>query len=367
MSHRVPTLPIGEAGAAGAAQQRREAMSQKDDLIASLEEQAKLGWRAASELLHPFGPVAANFSEAIRLLIYHYEKGLEIIPPPGQNHVIRLMRNNTVKATYYFMTKQYRPDVLAAQSPLTVEHLFAAYSAIDHAAIIAYCYLFRNLSKKIEKDEWDYVQTPLYEALAVGACAGINVPEIGFGFGLLGRGLRYLAFAAFLRENRRAFKEYRQHLKAKDLPFDIEFEERVWQCNNVQVSAIILERMGFNRSIAEQYLAAAERHGHTQPDKLYGVRFRLAEAVIDSYMEKGEVPQAAPGWVGAEVSLSTELRAKLMADLRAVMSEKQRIEWLNKGGSSISPETTPEFFAGMSEEEIASTQASSPADSGLPV
>ena len=327
-------------------------MTEQDDLIASLEDQAKLGWKAASELLQPFGPVAANFSEAIRLLIYHYEQGVEIIPPPGQNHIIRLMKNNTIKATYYFMTKQYKPGILAGQSPLTIEHLFESYSAIDHAAIIAYCYLFRNLSKKIEKDEWEYVQTPLYEALAVGACAGLSVPEIGFGFGLLGRGLRYLAFAAFLRENRRGFKEYRQHLKSKDLPFDIEFEEKMWQCNNVQVSAIILERMGFNRKIAEQYVGAAERSSSIQPDALYGVRFRLAEAVIESYMEKSEIPQSAPAWVGAQVAIPTELRAKLMSDLRTVISDKNRIEWLNKGNSSISPETTPEFFAGMSAEEI---------------
>lgn len=322
-------------------------MTEHDDQIAALEDQAKLGWKAATELLQPFGPVAANFSEAIRLLVHHYENGVRIIPPPGQNHILRLMKNNTVKATYYFMTKQYQPHVLQEQAPLTIEHLFEAYSAIDHAAIITYCYLFRTLSRRIEKDEWDYVQTPLYEALAVGACAGLAVPEIGFGFGLLGRGLRYLAFAAFLRENRRAFKEYRQHLKSSDLPFDLDFEDRMWQCNNVQLSAIILERMGFNRKIAIQYLAAAERDTNIPADPLYGVPFRLAEAVIDSYMEKQEIPQAAPAWVGIEIDLPTELRGKLMTDLRKVISDKQRIEWLNKGGSSISPERTPEFFSGV--------------------
>lgn len=337
-------------------------MTDQDDLIASLEEQAKLGWKAASELLVPFGPVAGNFTEAIRLLVHHYEQGVQIIPPPGQNHILRLMKNNTIKATYYFMTKQYRPDVLQGKNPLTIEHLFESYSAIDHAAIIAYCYLFRNLSKKIEKDEWDYVQTPLYEALAVGACAGINVPEIGFGFGLLGRGLRYLAFAAFLRENRRAFKEYRQHLKQKDLPFDIAYEEKLWQCNNVQVSAIILERMGFNRHIAIQYLAAADRHSKIEPDKLYGIRFRLAEAIIDSYMETSEIPQVAPSWVGLELPLPTELRAKLLTDLRAVINDKNRIEWLNKGGSSITPELTPEFFAGLTEEQAAKEAESAQAE-----
>jgi hypothetical protein len=72
----------------------------------------------------------------------------------------------------------------------------------------------------------------------------------------------------------------------------------------------------------------------------------LAEAVIDSYMERQEIPQTAPEWVGVELALPTELRGKLMTELRKVISEKQRIEWLNKGGSSITPEQTPEFFSG---------------------
>jgi hypothetical protein len=50
-----------------------------------------------------------------------------------------------------------------------------------------------------------------------------------------------------------------------------------------------------------------------------------------------------------------------MTDLRAVISDKSRIEWLNKGGSCISPEQTPEFFVGMSEEQIAKEIASSEA------
>lgn len=104
--------------------------------------------------------------------------------------------------------------------------------------------------------------------------------------------------------------------------------------------------MGFNRSIAIQYLAAAERDTSMPADPLYGVRFRLAEVLIESYMERQEIPQAAPTWVGTDTTFPTEVRGKLMTDLRRVISDKQRIEWLNKGGSSISPEQTPEFFAG---------------------
>ena len=48
--------------------------------INTMDNEARLGWQAAQELLRPFGAVAANFSEAIRLLVHHYELGSNKLP-----------------------------------------------------------------------------------------------------------------------------------------------------------------------------------------------------------------------------------------------------------------------------------------------
>lgn len=315
-----------------------------EETILALEAKGKLGWRAAIELLEPFGPVAANFAETIRVLISHYEHGGTEMPIGAQNLVIRLLKNNTIKAAYYFVAKAYRPQLLEGKSPLTVKDLFAGFSAIEHAAILSFCYLFRNLSKKSDKDEWEYVQAPLYEALSLGSAIGQCVPEVGLAFGMLSRGLRYLAFAPFLIGNRRGFKEYRRHLKAKDLPYDLACEQRIWECNNIQVAAMLLTYMGFNRTVAIQFVAAVDRDPKVVPDELYGIRFRMADAILDSYMETGEIPEQCPAWVGKKLPLSAETRGNLLDSFRRVLSENTRIEWLNKGSTSINPDSTPEFF-----------------------
>lgn len=316
-----------------------------EEAILALEAKGKLGWRAAMELLEPFGPVAANFAETVRVLISHYEHGGAEMPIGGQNLVIRLLKNNTIKAAYYFVAKAYRPQLLAGKNPLTVKDLFTGFSAIEHAAILSFCYLFRNLSKKSDKDEWEYVQAPLYEALSLGSAMGQSVPEVGLAFGMLSRGLRYLSFAPFLIGNRRGFKEYRRHLKAKDLPFDLAFEQKVWECNNIQVAAMLLTYMGFNRTAAMQFIAAADRDPKVTPDELYGIRFRMAEAILDSYMEAGEIPEQCPAWVGKKLPFSAETRGNLLTSFNRELSEDTRIEWLNKGSASINPDSTPEFFA----------------------
>ncbi|MFO0416554.1 MAG: hypothetical protein ACK5Y6_04635 [Pseudomonadota bacterium] len=311
---------------------------------ATTEDGTQLGWNSAAELIKPFGTVAANFAEAIRLLVAAHSAGTNPLPPSAETHIVRLIKNDTVKATYYYFTKQFRPNLLTGEPLLTERDIFRTYSAIDHAAILTFCYLFKTLGRRIEKEEWEYVQTPLYEALAIGGFIGQSVKEIGLGIGLLARGTRYLAFAAFMRENRKAFKEYRQHLKQSDLAFDTEFEQRMWQCSTSQIAALLLERMGYPRVAGIQLLAAAERSKKIQADPIFGTPFRLAECLLDAYMEGHEIPTSTPTWVGKEIDLPAEVRGTLLAALNKVFADKNRIDWLNKTGADLSPSLTPELF-----------------------
>jgi hypothetical protein len=301
------------------------------------------GWHAASELLKPFGTPAANFAEAMRVLNASHESSAPL-SPGGRNHIVRLLKNDTIKATYYFFSKQFRPELLTAKRQISPQDFLDGYTPIDHASVLTLCYLFKNLCKKIDKEEWEYVQTPLYEALAIGGQIGKSISQVGIGLGLLTRGLRYLAFAPLMRENRKAFKDYRQHLKSRDLPFDSNFEQQVWQCTTVQITGLMLEQMGYPRAAALQFVSAVERSKVPAPDSSFGVPFRLAECLMDAYMEGHEIPTSTPAWVGQEIALPAEIRGNLIASFKYASEENNRIEWLNKTGSNISPTETPELF-----------------------
>jgi hypothetical protein len=310
---------------------------------------ANLGWRTAAELLKPFGSVAANFTEAIRLLTTAYSEDTPL-SPGGGNHIIRLLKNNTIKATYYFFSRQFRPELLRSKRPILPDDFLQAFAPMDHAAIITLCYLYKNLTSLVDREDWEYVQNPLYEALAVGGQIGKTVPQVGLGIGLLTRGLRYLAFAPLIREDRKAFKEYRQHLKAKDTPFDTAFEQKMWQCTSVQITGLLLEQIGYSRSAAIQYVSAIERTNSPAPDSCFGVPVRLSDCLIDAYMEGHEIPTSTPAWVGQEIALPAEVRGNLLASLKHTAQDHNRIEWLNKSSAHINLKDTPELCVEPDEE-----------------
>ncbi len=304
-------------------------------------------WEAATQLLKPLGPVAANFSVAVRTLLSYHERDTPILSAGAQNHILRLLRNNTVKATYYYATKAYRPHLLQQATPIKSKDFLAMYTPLEHAVLLAYCYLFRSLAKKSSKEEWEYVQSPLYEALEIGACIGSRVAAIGLGVGLLSRGMRYLAFAPFLISDGKAFVQYRRHLSSKDLPFDVAREIELWGCSSIQIAALLMESIGFNRSLAMQFVAAAEGNKLLPPDARYGVPFRFAEALLESYMERGEMHETLPVSTGVSMTLtfSNDERMSLLSELGKVIGSTERIEWLNKGGGSINPSSSPELFS----------------------
>lgn len=301
-------------------------------------------WASAAALIKPLGTVAGNFTSAVRTLMVHHESSSAELSAGSQNHMLRMLYNGTIRANYYFATKSYRPELFPTDKKIQQRDLLKMYSPFEHAALMSLCYLFRFLSKRSNKDEWEYVQAPLYEALEIGACIGLKVPEVGFAIGLLSRSMRYLGFGPLLISDTKAFQTYRRHLRQKDLPFDSSLELQHWGCTSIQVSALLLEAVGFNNIIAQQLVAANERSTSVEPDAKYGIPMRIAESLINSFVENGEICGTLPVWTGASLTLSKEQSSDLMISLNKVVSNADRIEWLGKSSSSLNPQSTPHLY-----------------------
>ena len=75
--------------------------------------------------------------------------------------------------------------------------------------------------------------------------------------------------------------------------------------------------------MALEFVAAAEKNKSHTPSDIFGVPFSFAEALIENYMETGEILNKTPSWAGQELVLSVETRGAILTKLNRALSDKQ--------------------------------------------
>jgi hypothetical protein len=253
----------------------------------------------------------------------------------------RFLKSNTVQSHYFFAAKAYRPEILQQPALDSYEPFIMGFTPMDHSALLALVCLFKSFLRRSDKDEWGYIQEPLYDALTVGAALGSAIPAIGLGRGLLTRGVRYLAFAPFLWSTKKGFQEYRRHLKKHDLAFDPVWEKKVWGCTTLEISTLCLQMLGFNSGVSEDYFRGLSPRDvlSEKPASQGEIAFRAAHGWMEYLMDGTDLPANISGEFARSAADAAQLRAAV-ADLA---QEPNRVEWLNKGRGSLTHETAPEL------------------------
>lgn len=297
-------------------------------------------WDRARLLLKPLNQPHPNFVAAVRGLIKAWSDNKSLQQGGAAFEARRFLLSRTVKATYYYMCKAYRPELLNEPDLGSTEPFVTNFSAFDHAAILGYLCMFRAMCKLSDKEEWSFIQEPFYDAIDHGAMVGQAIPKMGIGFGLLVRGVRCLCFAPFLWNSKKEFQLYRRHLKKNEIAFDLNWERRVWGCTTVELASILLQLTGFNFGVSESYYLAVT--GAPARISKYHDRFENAERWIAAIMETGTGPEVG---LHADFTLKDGELSKLLDRIHQLTTTDARIEWLNKGKGSISPAITPELFS----------------------
>lgn len=303
-------------------------------------------WAVASKLVSRAKRPPSNFIVTIRTLLSKPEVRAGELDSKARFEVGRLLRSSSILACYYYASKSYRSEIFSNNPKIGSKVFENSFSGIDHAALLTLIVYNRSFAKKSNKEEWAYIEAPLFEALDVGALVARTIKEIELGAALLCRGMRYLAFAPFLWESEDSFREYRRYLKKEDLAFDLDYEQKVWGCTNVHISAILLSLAGFSRSSSMAlYLADVVPTGK-DADNYLRRQFFLAERILQSITEGSDIPESPL----PQITISETDRQNLSSQARALIDNPSPIEWLNKGKSNINPESTPELFNATSPE-----------------
>ena len=205
-------------------------------------------WHEATLRAKPLLPIHTLFSNSVRFLngTLSYSGEMKNISP-----LMILMSSPRIRALFYAACLHLYPERLETKEPLDPLLILEKLGADTICSVLALRYLSSKIENLCNEKIWLVLSQEFRAQMQVGVHLGRNVEKIGIARGLLAGGLRSLALATIARKDTKTFREYRRIVHKKNVLFDIPAEQRLWGCNHLQVSAVILQGFGFGVSAAK--------------------------------------------------------------------------------------------------------------------
>jgi hypothetical protein len=196
------------------------------------------------------------------------------------------------------------------------------------AAIVALVYLHRRLNKVCDVPEWDTLSKEVVLNMEVGYIVGDSLKSVGPELGVLIGGIRYIALATVLMQEREQYVRYRNIKRNK---LDIFEEHRRWGCDHAQIAGFLVGALTFRRDSYD--IAAALRGSKADPLRIRPELdlWRATVAWIDS-MKEGGTPPKSERMVEILAPEEEEV-ATLKARFETLLKQGSTFSWMLKGVS----------------------------------
>ncbi len=305
------------------------------------------------------GEIPSSFSTTLRTLIADEEKNGGKLSSNGRFLALRLLKSRGVLAPTYYAALTFRSAQLSALGGASLENLLRVFSPMDLAGMIGLLYFYRRVKNFTSQLVWDDVRPGILSAVEAGGHIGSAMSRIGMAMGTCVGGLGLLSLCLFQKQDEKAFKEYRRYLRSAKLPFDLSLEMSTWGCTRFNVSAVLMQLLGFGVPVASAYsqgLTCTNPLGQGLTPEAY--RFKITSLWLDSLLCSGEIPNIAHK---GEYYPTKAASLILLQDVGTIKQQGSRYSFLDKTKDDVSPEKTPQLFGGASvpskEAEVASDLA----------
>ena len=319
-----------------------------------------------------FGSVPSSISTVIRTLMHDHIKGAKSQRSSILFHTSRVFRAPTIKASFYYATQLFKPEKFEASTVFDAEGLIEIFGPDEIAAILALVYISRKAKTLADADEWKYIEPLIQLQANIGGIFGLAMPRIGLNPAMLISSLPCVALAAFQSKDAKTFKDYRRHLKSKNLVLDHAWEREHWGCDSMQVAAKLAQSLGFGVTTADMFThTLALLTEDTQEVALDNLRLPVAYCWTCSLNSTGSAPTDLDEERLGELWPNAATTELLVERADFAKGATDYLNWLAKGQADISEQTTPKLFAQRAvlapAEDVSSPAAPSQEQSaGLP-
>lgn len=299
-------------------------------------------WLIGSQYAQVVGAPPSSFTTLIRGLLQDRERNSNTISFHQEQAMVRFLRGESMKAPFYFILKTFKHEMLAGK-PIPLKQIVHAFEPMELAAYLGFLYTYRRLQNRIKNGtEWDFLKEVIIPHSEVSTRVGYAIPAIGPGSGLIGGGIRFMAFTPFLIHDEKGYVEYRRHLKKQELLSDHEYELSRWGCTHCHILTHLLIAMGFDKDTA---IAIAEglllKNVPDKPDSSIQAAMKISELWTSALLKTGQVPDIRHSGNFYPVEEALE---KLLDGVAKSRHSSSQYYWMEKKKSDINEEIAPEMF-----------------------
>ena len=281
--------------------------------------------RAYANLL---GAIPSSFTEATRKLRQDPAPTCAELAPSAAFLVKRLTRTDTIRTALCFAASTFKPERHPVPGEVKVEDVLVDYRPLDLAATIGLIYIHRRARTICPTEEWSNIDAHLARYLDTAVHVGYALSNAGAVAGVFLGGYIPLAHAMFLKHDIAGFKEYRRHLKGKNLWYDCEYEVSRWGCTSVELAAFFIQTLGLGLPLAESFvkgLSSNDPEGADLDEEAY--RFYIVGRWTTNILKTGAIPDMTHR--GKFYPLKADLE-RVLEFYRATGGSGTRYRWLEK-------------------------------------
>lgn len=299
-------------------------------------------WLIGSQYAQVLGAPPSSFTTLIRGLLQDRERNSNTISFHQEQAMVRFLRGESMKAPFYFILKTFKHEILSGK-PIPLKEIVHAFEPMELAVYLGFLYTYRRLQSRIKNEtEWDFLKEVIIPYSEVSTRVGYAIPAIGPGPGLIGGGIRFMAFTPFLIHDEKGYVEYRRHLKKQEILSDHEYELSRWGCTHCHIVTHLLIAMGFDKetaiTIGEGLLL---KNLPEQPDSSLQSAMKIAEVWTSALLKTGQPPDIRHS--GNFYPVEDELK-KLLDGVSKTRHSSSQYYWMEKKKSDINEEIAPEIF-----------------------
>lgn len=298
-------------------------------------------WQAARHYAFSFQPFSNLFTHFIRAAQSELQQGTKPLSSPTHQQFARLYRSASVRAILYYALITLDEAPVKKREYVRDSDIYSLISPSDLTALLAIIYLFRRgrtLTKRYEESERILQNAQLYADLSL--YLGSAIPDLGISACLFGGPLRNLIFLSYLNANRKVFKQYWVDIKRRKVPFDLKMEMEMFRCTHLQVSAVVLQKVGFGAERGKSFIAGVEAKSHKEL-KGDALRYMAGLKWLDALILTGGAPDAT---IGDEFMLEEHAANRLEPQIDKLLRDGSAYSWLFKGKKDLNPSRTPQVY-----------------------